>query len=177
MSNKIDMNFIAQKVKENQQKNVSTPSSKSDQIFVGKNGEIIAGDQVNNGKQLSQIHQGTFAAPTRFERELEVVREKLPSNTMYFETSPGQGGWVYSFHDEFGEFYKMFAYHNGSSYDVKVLVPNVEGVYKCQHICHLFYDARICFGETLYTLEAAYAKSVLWANGFTVFQHQKFFPV
>lgn len=36
---------------------------------------------------------------------------------------------------------------------------------------HLFRDGRICFGEYggIETLDAAYAKSVIWANGFTIF--------
>jgi hypothetical protein len=60
-----------------------------------------------------------------------------------------------------------------------VVSPEVEGRFD-PHACHLFADGRICLGHTadggMPTLEAAYARSVVWCNGFSVYLKTARFP-
>ncbi|HOI11762.1 MAG TPA: hypothetical protein PK313_14885, partial [Myxococcota bacterium] len=62
---------------------------------------------------------------------------------------------------------------------VKVVFPEVEGKYNPHH-GHLFHDGLICWGEPMRVglprMDHAYAKSVLWANGFSVFLRTAHFP-
>lgn len=53
---------------------------------------------------------------------------------------------------------------------MKVVSPEVEGSVDANE-AHLFGDGRICFGRQggLSSLKYAYAKSVTWGNGFTVY--------
>ena len=78
-----------------------------------------------------------------------------------------------------GDRYQLFAWFDGSAYQVKVVEPDVERGAD-PHACHLFPDARICFGHGdgggMPTLEQAYARSVLWANGFSVWIRGEPFP-
>ena len=80
-------------------------------------------------------------------------------------------GSHYSFSCEFGTLYEMFAYFDGNYYQVLVLSPVVEERYQSAHTGHIYKDGNICFGVDYGsgrpTLEEAYAKSVLWANGFS----------
>jgi hypothetical protein len=115
--------------------------------------------------------------PAHVERERAVASAKLPPDTRLLEVD-GIWGWLYSFRDELGDRYTMFAYHDGSQYQVKVVEPEVEGRFS-PHSGHLFGDGRICLSATLTglaTLELAYAKSVLWANGFSIFLRTGKFP-
>jgi hypothetical protein len=63
----------------------------------------------------------------------------------------------------------MFAYFDGSYYQVVVLDPPIEEQYCSPHTGHIFRDGRICFGlnnnSGRASLKDAYAKSVLWAAG------------
>ncbi len=86
-------------------------------------------------------------------------------------------GWLYDIVDECGEEYTLFVYHDGSMYQVKVVYPEVEGQYDPHH-GHLYPDGTICLSDEggVSKLEYAYAKSVLWANGFTIFLQTEEFP-
>lgn len=125
---------------------------------------------------LSVVHQGVFAS--RIRNEESVVLERFPKGTMHTEID-GYKGWLYSFVDEFGFKYDMFAYYDGDYYQVYVVNPSIEDELNA-HDCHLFDNQRICFGQEydngMPTLERAYAKSVLWANGFSVFEQTGTFP-
>jgi len=115
--------------------------------------------------------------PAHVKRERRLTEEKLPAGTRLLCVD-GIYGWLYTIVDGLGERYTMFAYHDGSGYSVKVVEPTVEGRFS-PHSGHLFYDGRICFGPpglTLSSLDQAFAKSVLWANGFTVFLRTGTFP-
>jgi hypothetical protein len=98
-----------------------------------------------------------------------IVASKFPSNVREINHN-GTIGWIYSITSELGDPYSLFAYHDGSFYQVLVILPAVAGQYGA-HDGHLFSDGRICFGDSggLPTLEQAYAKSVLWATGFSIF--------
>jgi hypothetical protein len=177
---KLDLNKLREKILDNQRDGKSLPAEQQDKVHVGREGEIVEGDSTDSqeSRKLSEVHQGTFYS--RHEREREIVSEKLPHNTEYRIVGEVDG-WLYSFNDEFGERYQMFAYYDSDTdrYQVKVVFPEVEGEYN-PHNGHLYSDGRICFkkggGSGMRTLEKAYAKSVLWASGFTFFQEEGTFP-
>ena len=81
----------------------------------------------------------------------------------------GTRGWLYPVATEQGDRYRMFLWFDGAAYQVKVVEPPVERAAE-PHACHLFPDARLCLGGDpgggMPTLEGAFARSVLWANGY-----------
>jgi hypothetical protein len=180
MSQQVDLNKLRQTILASQNKKEALPADKDRKVMVTKEGKIVAGGEAQgkSQKQLSEVHQGVFAH-SRLEAEKKIVKEKFPSNAQFVEVD-GIRGWFYSFKDEFTRLYKMYAYFDGTAYQVKVVYPEVEGRYKSVHACHLYSDGRICFGNQygggLPSLEKAYAKSVLWANGFTIFENTKLYP-
>ncbi len=94
-------------------------------------------------------------------------------------TVDGARGWLYAVTSEPGDSYRLFLWFDGGAYQVKVVEPDVEGRTD-NHACHLFPDGRICFGFDcgggMPTLESAYARSVLWVNGFSVYRRTARFP-
>jgi len=179
MSNQVDLNKLRETILNNQNRNDTLPSNKDRKILVNKDGKIMDGSQTNGDqKQLSEVHQGVFAY-SRTLAEQKIIKEKFPKNTKMIKVS-GIKGWYYSFKDEFGVPYTMYAYFDGNAYQVKVVSPEVEGKYSNVHECHLYRDGRICFGEGygggLPSLEHAFAKSVVWANGFTIYENTKKYP-
>lgn len=182
MPNEVDLNELRRKIIANQKQNENLPTDKKRQILVNKEGKIVDGHKASNGyqKNLSQVHQGVFAsASTRLTNEKKIVQKKFPANTRMLQVGQIRG-WLYSFEDEFLRTYKMYAYFDGNVYQVKVVSPEVEGKYKSIHDCHLYTDGRICFGNQygggLPSLEYAYAKSVIWANGFTIYENERKYP-
>lgn len=182
MTQQVDLNRLRETIIKNQERGKALPPHRDEKVYATQDGRIVTGDSVRPGeeRQLSEVHQATFAtavtSSSRRESERRVVNEKFPRNTRYLEVD-GIGGWYYKFSDEFGNPYEMFAYHDGSVYQVKVVYPEVEGKYS-PHNGHLYGSGRICFGNTdgMPNLEDAYAKSVLWASGFTVFLQTGLFP-
>ena len=156
------------------------PPTRARQIFVDSEGRIWLGDEMSlSDEPVSEVHQATFANLTmRQERDRIVVETKLPKNTNFVKVGR-TGGWHYAIRTELGDAFQLFAYWEGDSYQVKVVKPAVEGLGD-PHKCHLFADGSICFGKEhragMPTLEAAYAKSVLWANGYSVFHRTGKFP-
>jgi hypothetical protein len=96
--------------------------------------------------------------------------------------------WVYRFRCQFHTEYCMAAFFDGREYQVKVMQPdladlradpNCARLFDDVHEGHVFDDGRLCLappanGET--TLRAAYAKSVVWANGCSVMRAGHSFP-
>jgi hypothetical protein len=177
MSQPVDLNRLRELVLQNQAMGKDLPAERDKKVFVDRHGRIVLNPRTGEEQVLSEVHQGVFAGlRERLARDKEVAARKLPPNTEFLVVD-GVPGWRYTIHDEFGQEYVMFLYFDGSLYQVKVVYPEVEGRYSPHH-GHLFPDGRICFGEQggLPTLEQAYAKSVLWANGFTVFRMTGKFP-
>ena len=174
MSRQVDLNELRNRVLSNQQSNTDLPNSPNRSVFVDKEGNIVLQPQSGEQRQLSRVPQKTFAANLTLDRQ--VVAQKLPSNTQEMQLD-GITGWLYHITTELGDPYTMFAYHDGSLYQVLVVFPEVAGRYNV-HNAHLFSDGSICFGEGggLPTLEQAYAKSVLWATGFSVYLRHGLFP-
>ena len=115
---------------------------------------------------------------TRDLRDRAVVEAKLPSTTRYVNVS-GARGWVYPITTSLGDEFRLFLWFDGAGYQVKVVAPVLERRFD-PHACHLLPDGRVCLsdeeGRGMPTLEDAYARSVVWANGFSVFLRDAQFP-
>lgn len=172
MTRSLDLNELRNRVLENQQQGRDLPTSNP--VHVDKEGNIILDPQGAQRRNLSQVPQKTFAHSLHYDRQ--IVCQHLPSNTqeMVFD---GVTGWSYQIECELGQQYSMFVYYDGELYQVIVLFPEVAGEYN-PHDTHLYEGGQICFGpgNGLPTLQQAYAKSVLWANGFSIFLRTRQFP-
>lgn len=172
MAQQVDLNELRRTMLDNQRRGEVVPTSTARKISVDRDGKIILGD--TEGRITSEVQQGVWAAT--LERDRQIVAHKLPSNTQELSIG-GVTGWGYRIVSELGDPYMLFAYNDGSLYQVLVVAPDLVGL--CNpHDVHLFNDGRICFGDTggLPTLEQAYAKSVVWATGFSVFARTGQFP-
>lgn len=104
-------------------------------------------------------------------------KSKMPRNTLEVK-SDGCIGFKYDITCELGNTYKLFAYFNGSRYRVMVVAPEVERG-PVGHHSHVLTDGSLCLEPTVQgcrTLEQAFAKSVLWANGYSIYLHTGKFP-
>ncbi len=129
---------------------------------------------------MRNVLVGELAAGfTRELRDKAVAEGCLPAATRYL-TVDGVRGWLCPIISEQGDRYELFVYFDGGAYQVKVVVPEVESRAD-PHACHLLPNGLICFGESasggMPTLEAAWAKSVLWASGFSVYLRTGKFPL
>jgi hypothetical protein len=119
-------------------------------------------------------------APPLFTRSLQdqaAVDGQLPAATRAVRVA-GVRGWAYPVRSAAGDDFQLFVWFDGSGYQVKVVAPDV-GAHR-GHAAHLFPDGRLCLGEEpghgAPTLAAAYARSVLWANGFSAWLRTGAFP-
>jgi hypothetical protein len=113
----------------------------------------------------------------RSTRDRGIARRFLPSNTTT-RVLDGTTYWTYQFQCEFRNRYVMAAFFDGREYQVRVLEPDVTGRFSVHH-GHLFDDGRICLSPPANgaaSLQDAYAKSVVWASGFSIMQHTGKFP-
>ena len=174
MTRSVDLNELRNIVINNQQRGDNLPQSNDHSVFVDNEGNIVLQPESGQQRNLSRVPQKTFAVSVTQNRL--VVVQKLPSNTQEL-THDGVTGWLYQITSELGDNYTMFTHHDGSLYQVLVVFPEVAGKYG-QHDAHLFNDGRICFGDEggLPTLEQAYAKSILWATGFSSYLRTGMFP-
>jgi hypothetical protein len=110
-----------------------------------------------------------------------VVRDRFPPDTIPL-TVGRFDGWGYSFRCAYGDHYEMYIYWDGSLYMVKLVRPYAEYARGTIHAKHLFRDGKICLRSGTVGLpdfEQAYAKSILWATGYSAFRRsgQFLFPV
>jgi len=172
----VDLNELRNRVLSTQQQGVDFPSNPDRNVYVDDEGNIVLNPRSAPGRTLSSVPQKTFAVS--LVRDRQTVAQKMPANTQEMSVS-GTTGWIYHITTELGDPYTLFAFHDGSAYQVMVVFPEVAGRYGA-HDAHLFGNGCICFGDALQgglpTLEQAYAKSVLWANGFSVFLRTGQFP-
>lgn len=170
----IDLNALRDAIIRTQRKGETTPSEAIKSVLVSRDGKMIMhGDATEQERRtLAKVQQDTFHG--RKEEESEAVLRCMPSSTMQHKSPDGAEGWIYSFFCSFGELYKMFAYYDGSYYQVQVLEPPWVKNYS-PHTGHILSGGRICFGldynSGRRTLEDAYAKSVLWATGMSAMHH------
>lgn len=115
---------------------------------------------------------------SRVLRDKAAVEGKLPASTRYV-TVDGVRGWLYPVTTELGDAFRLFLYFDGAGYQVKVVEPDLERRFD-PHASHLLPDGRICLSEVAGagadSLEAAYARSVVWCNRFSVFLREDRFP-
>ena len=166
---KVDLNKLCDKLHDAQQSGDTDPTAKSKQVFVDRTGGVKFGDEVSptEARNLSRVQQDVFA--DRLSDEARAAETKMPAGTKRIKSRDGTEGWLYGFKCAYGRFYKMFGYWDGSAYQVLVLEPALESKWKSVHSGHLYSNGSICFGSSSSggrpTLESAYAKSVVWANG------------
>ena len=197
----LDLNQLRNTLRENARRGEARPDEPRRKIVVDRDGKIRHGDDVGcrDRRELSEVPQELFAAlgdllrnlfvddrdpPSltrygdhRLDRDRASVRDKLPWGTTEV-TVEGTTGFVYDIVDEFGAHYRMVVYFDGSEYQVKVVEPEIEGHYGVTN-AHVFGDGRLCLRPPaggMPTLAEAYAKSVLWATGFTVLRRGGEFP-
>jgi hypothetical protein len=175
----LDLNELRSRVIKNQNADTTRPSDPSKTIVVTREGGIHLGD--DSAKQagpLTLVPQETFA--NRHEADRVTVSQFLPANTKPIKTDEGVNGYVYTFKTEFEDEFTLFAYFDGSNYQVQVVSPVIEDHFKSPHTGHLYSDGRICFGQAygsgMPNLRDAFAKSVLWANGMSVAMRTGQFP-
>lgn len=165
----VDLNAIREAMLQAQRNSTPTPPDPGSRVSVTNTGRMQLGP-VADPSSTSKVQHGTFAASTRELTDLETARNKMPPNTQWIEAG-GVKGWAYSFTTEFGRKYEMLAYFNGSEYRVLLIAPTIEGQYNA-HNAHLYSDGHICLREGgtngQPSLEEAFSKSVLWANGMDV---------
>lgn len=179
VTNNVDLNRLRDIVRANQQTDEEKPADTDKKLWVTRDGKLAEGNQAQtNDRTLSEVPQDTFAS--RLESERAIVATKFPRNARELTTTEGVRGWVYSFVNEFGQEFTMFAYFDGNYYQVKVIDPVLEAEWQSPHTGHLWSDGRICFGSSYGSgrcnLADAYSKSVLWANGISVALHGGEFP-
>lgn len=174
MAQQVDLNEVRNRVMTNRQSGIDDPSSPNRAVFVDNGGNILTQPQPGQQRNLSRVPQKLFAATLMQDRQ--VVAHKLPANAQEMQIS-GVTGWVYEITSEVGDTYTMFIFNDGSLYQVMVLFPEVAGQYSPSE-GHLFSNGCICLNEEhgYPTLEKAYAKSVLWATGFSFYVRTGQFP-
>lgn len=177
----VDLNRLRDTIKQNQRQEDALPDDFWRKAFVDPNGKIHLGRDgtTTDGRPASEIHQGIFAAGNPIVRAdtHALVQTYLPAGTELIEQD-GVPGWIYDFQDEVGQWWQMFLFHDGSLYQVQVVSPELDGQGYNVHNAHLFSDGRICLSALggVHDLRQAYAKSVLWASGFSVFRTTGQFP-
>lgn len=150
-------------------------------MFVDSEAGIHTGDQVAGDKRpVSEVQQDTFAIGSRLGKDRKTVSKKLPANTKEIKTSEGVTGWFYQFRCQLGKVYELFLWFDGAYYQVKLVTPRLEDHWKSPHTGHLYSSGKICLGDDfnngMPSLEAAYAKSVVWATGMSVALKTGTFP-
>ena len=114
----------------------------------------------------------------KLNQDRQFVRNGMPISTK--ELSIGSTiGWSYEIQCEYGKRYTLFLYFDGQRYQVKCVFPEVAGKFTNIEAHHLFPDGRLCLDPSSQgapDIQYAYTKSVVWANGFSVFQAMGKFP-
>lgn len=113
----------------------------------------------------------------KLESDRAFARSSMPRSQEL--TIGGVTGFTYEFNCEFGTAYIMFAWFNGSRYKVKLVSPELEKTHPLGHASHLFSDGTLCLEASMQgctSLSAAYSRSVVWANGHSVFRQTGKFP-
>lgn len=176
MSTAPDLNAIREAMHSAQRENLQYPTDPSKVVTVRRDGKMQLGPGQDR-TTTSRVQQGTFAANPSAD-ELAVAQNKMPTNTRWLEAG-GVSGWAYTITTELGPDFTMLAFSDGTQYKVLLISPEIEGRYNA-HNAHLYPDGTICLstgaGSGQPTLEEAYSKSVLWANGMAFHMKGHAFP-
>lgn len=113
----------------------------------------------------------------KLEADRAFARTKMPNAR---EVSVDETlGFVYEFDCELRTHYVLFAWFAGQKYRVKLVAPEYEKNSPTGHATHLFDDGMLCLDPTssgCASLADAYGRSVLWANGHSIFLKTGLFP-
>lgn len=122
-------------------------------------------------------------ASSRLERDRQTALSKMPSNTQELrsgEYGPDGVGWIYAITNTFGTTFQFFVNFTGMAYEVWLVSPEIEAKFKNPHDGHIFNNGKICLqqanGGGMSTLETAFAKSAVWAEGIAVVLNGGKFP-
>lgn len=166
MAQNVDLNEVRRRALQTQSMGEDLPSDPSRQVHVDREGNIVLDPNTGERRNLSSVPMKTWAS---LSGDRQIVATRFPRNTTE-QVIGGVRGWLYNITSALGDLYTLFAYNDGSQYQVLVVFPEVAGRVGA-HDAHLFSNGCICFGDGggLPTLEQAYAKSVLWTAGFSSF--------
>lgn len=165
---------IRDQMLQSQQAGEASPSNPRQKIVADRNGRIGFEEDLSDGRALSEVTQEVFAS--RLAKDRLTVARQLPTTTREVAVQ-GVPGWQYRFENEFGEVFAMWAFFDGGLYQVALVEPRVDAR-RGGHDKHLFLDGYLCLSPRggCRTLSDAYARSVMWANGFTVYERTGKFP-
>jgi hypothetical protein len=186
MSQTVDLNHIRNLLLSSQRRGDAFPSAPIKQVVVTNEGQIRTGDQLSLRERdhASVVPQEVFAWEKRRDREARIVATKLPASTLPLAYG-GAHGWTYQIVPSFPgaqgpERFVFFLCHDGDGYQVYCLQPALEDHWCSPHTGHIYHDGRLCLGARFNggapTIESAYAKSVVWAEGIQVARHTGQFP-
>jgi hypothetical protein len=140
---------------------------------VDREGKVHTDGKVADDR--SQIPKGVFAGLAQETREIELY---FPKNAEQL-TFSGFAGWVYAFENDLTDHYRMWAYFDPRStlYKVKMVDPPVEENVD-PHVSHYFRNGDLCLTKDIgtRTLQDAYARSVAFSIGWSVWKRYKSFP-
>ncbi|HUN35532.1 MAG TPA: hypothetical protein VMU95_26335 [Trebonia sp.] len=174
-----DLSRVARDFRRNQEL-AATGQQPETQLYADDEGGILTGRVLDRDTarqmRLSMIPPDTFYADTaaeavRHRKERKFAEESMPEGTIY--ASDGTyDGWVYEVRNEFGDRYQLYLWWDPSNadYRVSLMEPSLGGSVDA-HGCHLFSDGRLCLrhGGGYAEMEHAYARSVLWTRGASLY--------
>jgi hypothetical protein len=174
MGREVDLNKLRELIKNGQQKGNDASTLDSLRVYVNK-GQLVLGEDAgdHDRKALTRIDTETpFAA--RFEDEERTVADKFPTDAELVVVE-GIRGWLYHITCEMGTQYQFWTYYDDIDgyYKTKVLEPHIEEYWRDIHRGHIFVRTNTLCLDTRYdggapALEKAFARTVLWATGFSV---------
>ena len=149
----IDLNALrdrVHKIERERENDGTSPTEQSRPIVVDREGGIHLNSPL--GEEISRVPIEKFAL-SRIERDRSTASRKLPRNTKEVRSSdygPDHTAWLYKITSSFGTNFTLFANFDGSSYQVRVIEPEIEEEIRNVHAGHIYRDGRICFdrGQT-----------------------------
>jgi hypothetical protein len=178
----VDLNKVRELIKQGQRRGSDDGVPTKQQVFVDK-GKIVVGEDISDrdSRALTRIDTETPFAGRR-EQEQAAVDRKFPRGTKLV-IAEGTGGWLYDVTCELGTVYTFWTYYDDVDgyYKTRVLEPHIEDYWRDPHRGHIYLSTnRLCL-DTRYnggavTLESAFARTVLWATGFSMALQTGNFP-
>ena len=151
-------------------------------VYVDSEGKLFPGNNTSGSVgRLTKVDRKGLESETpttaREKRDWAFAREHMPSQTVFKQWRGSDGktrkGFLYRLKCEQGREWILFAYYDGSFYQVNVIEPSLaRQIPKSVHAGHLFEDGHICLGSGSDwgrpTLAGAWGKSVYWVECFSL---------
>lgn len=152
------------------------PYAPNSPVFVDPDGKVTINGTSGDRRQLSEVHPGVFCAATA--EDAATAREKLPPGARWVDDGHARG-WMFDITNDFGDQFTFFVYRQGDHglYYAMMVYPEVPSA-PDPHVAHYFRSGRLCLAPEigLPTLEACYAKSVIFSLGWSTFTRTGTFP-